>query len=44
VYKLVEKGLDTARQNPYYRRRFEKTELEKPLQRLFTFLPLGHAG
>jgi hypothetical protein len=44
VYKLVEKGLATALQYLHYCRRFGKTELEKPLQRLFTSVPLGHAS
>ncbi|MFZ8807401.1 MAG: hypothetical protein ACO2PN_04765 [Pyrobaculum sp.] len=44
VYKLVEESLATALQYLYYCRRFGKTGLETPLQRLFTFLPPGYAG
>ncbi|MFP3200412.1 MAG: hypothetical protein RXR06_11125 [Thermoproteus sp.] len=44
VYKLVEESLATALQYLYYCRRFGKTGLEAPLQRLFTSLPPGYAG
>jgi hypothetical protein len=44
VYKLVEEGLDTALQYPYYCRRLGKTGLETSLQRLFTSPPPGQAG
>jgi hypothetical protein len=44
VYKLVEEGIDTALQCPYYRRRLRKTGLGTSLQVLFTSIPPGHAG
>jgi len=44
VYKLVEESLATALQYLYYCRRFGKTVLEAPLQRLFASLPPGYAG
>jgi len=44
VYKLVEESLATALEYLYYCRRFGKTRLEAPLQRLFASLPPGYAG